>query len=157
VKPSICKFTLILLLTFFPILAQSAELKAAVNFQKDRETICTSEWTKRGELDREMHRYCITQHSEAYLELAPFHSQYKDQGWYSDYAFPYCDGEWTKRGVSDATMILYCLKQELEGVKDYQYYQKQHDSTEVDRIASRAMSTYKSWSMVAYELKQQFD
>lgn len=135
----------------------SGELKTAVEFQRDRESICTSEWTKRGVLDRSMYDFCITQHVEAYFDLAPFHRQYNDQGWYSDYAFPYCDGEWTKRGVSNATMILYCLNQELEGVRDFQYYMEQQDSKIVEQIANRAMATYKSWNMVAYEVKKHFD
>lgn len=142
---------------FFSGAILGAELKSAAGFQTDRGSICTSEWTKRGVLDRSMYDYCIGQHVEAYSELVLFHEQHKNDGWYTEYAYPYCNGEWTKRGVSNATMMQYCLNQEIEGVRDYRYYLEQHDADVVNQIANRAMTAYKSWNMVAYQIKQQFD
>lgn len=106
-KSFISKLAALPLLMTLSAIALSADLKAASNFQQDKENICSSEWTK--------------------------------------------------RGVSDATIIMFCLKNELEGVRDYQYYKEQHDSAAVDRIAPQALHTFKSWSMVAYQIEQEFD
>ena len=133
------------------------ELKSAVQFQRDRESVCTEDWTKRGVLDQGMYNYCIEQQSDAYSDLVSFHGQYSSQDWYSTHAFPYCYNEWTKRDVSNAQMIHYCLNEELEGVKDYQYYREQYDAATVDQVANQAMATFKSWNMVAYQIERHFE
>jgi hypothetical protein len=148
--------TLVIVLALATSFAVGAELRSAAQFTRDKDQICTEKWTKRGVRDQNMWSYCMTQHTEAYAELAPFHRQYQAQSWYYTYALPYCNGKWTERDVSDATMIIYCLKNELEGQLDYNYYLGKEDATTVNRIANNALATFKSWQMVSYELDNHF-
>ena len=145
-------------LPFFSSFLVAQELKTAAEFQSDRDKICSSEWTKRGVLDRRMYDYCIVGQTEAYFDLVVLHSQLsKIASNYSTVSYPYCEKNWTSRGVSDAKMMLYCLNQEMEGMKDVAYYAQQHGQEAVFRVAYQAIETYGSWNMAAYEVKKNFD
>jgi len=131
----------------------SLELKTKEDYRGDSNNICTKNWTKRGDLDQRMYDYCMEGQMKGYDKLISLH-EYADQGFYSEIAYPHCLREWTKRGVVDTRMLSHCLDDEVEGVKDVDYYRKEYNAKQVNKIADRALSKYGSWKMAAYAVKQ---
>lgn len=151
-------FFVFVMVTAFCVSAAAEEpsLKSEEEYREDSQRICYDEWSTRGELDRRMFNHCMGQQTEAYRELVHLH-QYADQNFYSGTSFPYCRKEWTKRGITNVRMKVHCLKQEIEGIKDVMYFREQYGESQVNAVASRALSQFGSWRMAAYQVKRQFE
>ena len=106
----------------------SASLATAQNFptkeSANSEMYCEKEWTKRGELDYKMYRFCLNREKEAYQEALILIKKYKDQPWIQN-LIDFSVKEWTKREIRQDSMVKYILYINIEGWEDMNYEAKQ--------------------------------
>jgi hypothetical protein len=116
------------------------------------EEFCSSEWTKRGQLDNSMYQYCLRQELDGYQEFVFLAGKYKAQPWIQN-AINYSVKEWTKKGLRQDQMVAYTLKQITEGWEDLQYESKQPNFNK-NKAAACTSKWAPQYNMVTYCYKQ---
>jgi hypothetical protein len=86
----------------------------------DFDTHCKKEWTKRGELDKEMYNYCVEREKEGYDKMKRLEVKYKNYNWLQNLKSNIIT-EWTKAGVTEWRMVGYTLEKEIDAFLDIQY------------------------------------
>jgi hypothetical protein len=145
---------MITLIRFTALLAvcYSASLATAQNFptkeSANSEMYCEKQWTKRGELDQEMYKYCLDKEEKGYQEALILINKYKDQPWIQS-LIDFSVKEWTKREIRQDSMVQHSLNKNIEGWEDMNYEAKQPSYKQ-----AKAKACEKKWapqySMVSY-------
>lgn len=133
------------------LLTVESNLKSSYS---DAQRVCTTEWTKRGELDQRMYNHCIEQQNESISGLAHIIDTQKGHRRYP-LSLAYCYQEWRKQGISNPRMTEHCMEQEIEAWKDIDYYRGIYNSDTVDNLVHKGMMRYGSWRMGVYHMKRQ--
>ena len=109
---------------------------------------CQKQWTKRGELDFEMHEYCMDGQIEGYseaLELSVLYGQQPRLEQLIAFAFD----KRTDRDMIQYEMIGYTLEKETEGFLDIEYALKNGDVTQ-EAVEVCKSEWFPQFSMVSY-------
>lgn len=136
--------------------AQTPGDKSRQDFLNDAVRHCEQQWTRRGQLDREMYQHCLEDQARSVDRIEAFDSDYPEP-YYTELSYPLCYEKWTRRGVTDAVGMAYCLELETEGMADVQYYAEHHGAEEVAAIVQEAMMRYGSWHMAGVILRREYD
>lgn len=128
-----------------------SNLKSA---HRDAQSVCTTEWTKRGELNQRMYNHCMEQQRESITGLTYIIDTQKGHRRYP-LSLAYCYQEWRKQGISNPRMTEHSMEQEIEAWKDIDYYRGIYNSDTVDNLVHKGMMRYGSWRMGVYHVKRQ--
>ena len=112
---------------------------------------CQKQWTKRGELDFEMHEYCMDGQIEGYseaLELSVLYGQQPRLEQLIAFAFD----KRTDRDMIQYDIIGYTLKEETESFLDIEYALKNGNVTQ-DAVQLCEDKWFPQFSMVSYCLE----
>ena len=112
---------------------------------------CQKQWTKRGELDFEMHEYCMDGQIEGFseaLELSVLYGQQPRLEQLIAFAFD----KWTERDMIQYEMIGYTLKEETESFLDIEYALKNGNVTQ-DAVQLCEDKWFPQFIMVSYCLE----
>jgi len=109
---------------------------------------CEKKWTKRGELDVEMHDYCMNSQTEGYTEALELSVLYSQQPWIEQ-VIAFAFDKWTDRDMIQYDMIGYTLKEETEGFLDIEYALKNGDVTQ-EAVEVCKGKWFPQFSMVSY-------
>jgi len=141
-------YFIFLLIFLYPINSISEEFKFP-NFDFNQpDFLCKEKWTKRGELDDRMYKFCMNQHDEGYTEALVIYNEYKSKEWIDDVA-EFSLEKWTKRGNTDYNMFAFQLNKEKEAFLDLQYELKQNSLSQ--DIANKCKKKwYPQFSMIVY-------
>lgn len=115
------------------------------------DSFCRDEWTKRGELDQRMFRYCVSQETRGHAEMLATLKKFDSKPWMSA-LFPAIWMEWTKRGITQYRMVGHALKQECDKFLDYEYERKQSqfNARKMDACAQEWRLHASRWSMTVH-------
>ena len=88
------------------------------------DSFCREEWTKRGELNKEMFVFCTNKEKEGHADVVELLTKLRQQDWLAT-LFPTIWSKWTKQGITNYHMVAFNLNQQSEAFLDYQYALKQ--------------------------------
>ena len=95
--------------------------------QENMQLLCDQKWTKRGQIDRRMAKYCLDKQLEAVRDIYNRKHEWKvkefwfeNENWQQE-VWNLCHNKWTKRGLTDFNMVSYCLNQQNEGLLNIEY------------------------------------
>lgn len=119
------------------------------------DSYCREEWTKRGELDQRMFKFCVGKETKGHAEIKEVLKKFGQQPWMAT-LFPAVWAEWTKRGVTQYSMVAYALKKEADSFLDYEYERKKatFNAAKASRCESQWAEHASHWSMTMHCYKK---
>jgi len=85
---------------------------------------CEKEWTKRGQLDQEMYKFCLDGEYKGYEEAILLIQKYKSQPWIQQ-VIDNAVTQWTKAGVRVDSMVKFTIAKNIDAWEDLVYESKQ--------------------------------
>ncbi|EQA38172.1 hypothetical protein LEP1GSC047_4188 [Leptospira inadai serovar Lyme str. 10] len=148
------KFTAVLFLSSAILVQAIHAQNIPDSIRKNIASFCSSEWTKRGILDRNMFKYCMNEQNEGWLNLQDLVRRNSAYPWIKDLKEKIFD-KWTRRGITDWNMVHHSLHEEVEAIKDLEYGLKKKEFTKekYDECFSQWGDSDSPWSMTYYCIK----
>jgi hypothetical protein len=121
------------------------------------ESSCADEWTKRGELNSRMFKYCMTKQTDGYADAMALSLKHGASGSKPVKSFgrviQFAMEKWAKPRKYDMNMVAFELKQQVEGFLDTEWAVSQGkvNSGELNRCKDKWLP---QWSMVAFCLEK---
>ncbi|KAF0171776.1 MAG: Uncharacterized protein FD162_2860 [Rhodobacteraceae bacterium] len=116
---------------------------------------CAEQWTKRGQTDKQMFRYCMTKQREGHDRATDLYRKYSTIK-SIDAIVRYASEKWLTRREYQYDMVAYEIEKQGEAFLDvaFDYNAKKYSDPEVEAcIGKWIRSDEPQWDMVAYCLK----
>lgn len=116
---------------------------------------CAAQWTKRGQTDKEMLRYCMSKQRDGHDRAADLYRKYSSIK-SIDAIVSFASEKWLTRREYQYDMVAYEIEKQGEAFLDvaFDYNAKKYSGPEVEAcIGKWIRSDEPQWDMVAYCLK----
>jgi hypothetical protein len=90
--------------------AAHADVNLPAEDQAMQAADCRDQWTKRGELDDQMYRFCVKRAHEGYLDFVHAINEYKNERRLVNFV----QSKWTKRGIRNDALMGFEMKMQID-------------------------------------------